>query len=324
MPERLRAAAVGYALVDRKIRVPPEALRTIGYADPDDPSTVVQRAGGSLPTTMAAYERYSGHPTRLFYGVGDDPRGKLFSSETGAALGPPQVVEDRTGFYTVTLNEQTGEPLHEVTIFGAALQVKVPPEERNESNGLVVSNVNTLGHPSVYEQTTALLEQLDRRKGVFAFRLSGAHNVLASPEEARKVVGSLPVAPDIVFGNTAEAENLLGHDEYEQAVRQILPSSRVLILTRGSKEIIIRFEDMVSRLPIVSTEKVIDVTGAGDHLMGVTLGQLMQLEPRLWTLAEVERAVTIGAIAASKVIQTMDSRLSREELRAIRKIYGSS
>ncbi|HET8701016.1 MAG TPA: PfkB family carbohydrate kinase [Nitrococcus sp.] len=314
---------MAYALVDEKLQNVQEPLREAPAAQAEallvKHEVTAESAGGSVANTMVAYEAYSGNPTRMFYTVGRDRRGQVFMNSTGAHLGRPQIEDDRpTGFCVLAIGDN-GAIEDEITIYGAAKDTQIPQEERRSLNSdLVMTNINTMRDQQAAEQVTELLKHLNRN-GIFALRLSGAHDLLASADVAQGVINALPRQPQIVFGNTAEVTNITGSSDSLQALRFILPESRIFILTRGSEDILLRYEDEISHIPYAIAEKVVDVTGAGDQLMGVTLGELMQSDYAGWQRTDIERAIKIGTVAASYVVGTFDSRLDPSTLQAIKR-----
>ncbi len=322
METMLPGVAIGYALVDYK-----QSLAERITFDEQTANEFVSRtaspelhacAGGSVANTLVAYQRRSQAPARLYYSIGDDSRGELFYEQTGAQMGSPQVVDNaETGYCVLNLDDE-GNIFDEITLDGAAAAVSIPCEDlRDPDNGMVISNVNTLRNPDVLTQTSALLQALDRRQGVFAFRLSGAHSLLASQQEARAVIEDLPATPDIVFGNTAEIENLLDTDDAAQGMSMILPDARVMFITDGGRKILIRYEGDTLALQPPTADTVRDVSGAGDHFMGVTLAEMMQRPPAEWSADFVLKAASLGTQASALVLKSMDSRLPGETLRQL-------
>jgi len=315
----LPAVAMGYALVDYKQTL----AEKIAFDDQAAAEFINEAAGlhvcagGSVANTLVAYQRYSQSPARLYYCIGNDKRGDLFYRQTGVLLGRPQVTDQaETGCCLLNLDRE-GNIFDEITLDGAAASVSIPTGELNDqNNGLVISNVNTLRNPAVLKQTVALLQGLNRRQGVFAFRLSGAHNVLASQQEARSAVENLPAVPDVAFGNTAEIKNLLDTRDASRGLELLLPDTRVMFITDGGDEILVRYEGDVFSLQPAAAD-VVDVSGAGDHFMGVTLAEMMRRPPAEWSSGHILKAAAAGMRAAAMVLGSLDSRLPQETLRQI-------
>ena len=312
MSENLKATAVGFALMDLKL-----FKNTGTISIQTNIPSYIESAGGSVANTMSAFKKYSGLPARLHYAVANDRLGNRFISQTAQYLGAPQIREGNSGFCLMSIGPE-GEIMDEVTSYGVSSTVLITDHEKaNSKSDMVISNVNSLRHASIYDQTVHLLDNLDKKKGIFAFRLSGAHDLFATGTEAREVIDSLPKQPDIVFGNDEEMKNLGETQDGSQALSKILPDTRIFVMTRGAREVLIRFEDTVYTLPTVKAENVVDVTGAGDHLMGVALGSLALKTYGEWTQSDVINSVFLGALAASRVIQTPESRLTHTELEEV-------
>ncbi|HVV66499.1 MAG TPA: carbohydrate kinase family protein [Candidatus Saccharimonadales bacterium] len=322
MAEYLRAAALCYALVDHKVTTPrtelPEARFSAAesyLANIENP--IAPTAGGSVANTATIFSKYSEVPTRLYYRVGDDWRGRIFSQATGSDFGPPQIgTNEHTGICILALSD-SGEIEDEITIYGAAESVTIPATEQNQIYDIVFSNINTLRQPALRDHVSGLVHNLDRGKGMLAFRLSGAHSALADPNQAREALASIPRVPEICFGNDVEAANLTGETNHHKALMELLPDTRVLILTSRAASIAIRFEGETIALPVAKAKEVVDVTGAGDHFMGVTMGELVRYAYSDWTADLVKQAASKGIEAAAGAIRTTRSRLTTAELKAI-------
>lgn len=317
MREPQPAVAMGYALVDYKQRLAEE----ISFDDKAAAQFIKESAhlhacaGGSVANTLVAYQRYSQLPARLYYCVGDDKRGEFFYEQTGDQLGLPQIAgKDETGCCLLNLDDGGGI-FDEITLDGAAASVTVPLEDlHHRDNTLVISNVNTLRNPSILDKTPALLQTLNRRRSVFALRLSGAHSLLATGREAKTTIEDLPAVPDVVFGNTAEIENIFDGIGTPIDLDHLLPKTRIIFVTDGGNKVLMRYEADTFSLQPETIDKVVDVSGAGDHFMGVTLAEMMRRPPAEWSSDFVLRAAGIGIKAAGLALSTMDSRLSREQL----------
>lgn len=313
MTEKLQAAAIGFALVDEKLINNASELPAPNYEEAErfllKQKDVHRSAGGSVANTMVAFGESSGYTTRLYYKIADDQRGNVFYKETGADLGEPQVSEEGyTGFCVISLNSM-GEIVDEITLYGVAQDVEIPRGEISDTtNHLVVANFNSLRIPRVMERVDELLKKtLDRKRGLFAFRLSGAHASMADQEDVTTVINSLPRIPEVVFANDHEVKSLIGNDRLMD-IGDVLPDTRLLVVTRSCKDLIVRFEDTITTIPAGSVKNVVDVTGAGDQLMGVTLARLLEKSYGDWTMKHVQRAVSLGTRAAAEIVQMTYSR----------------
>lgn len=313
MSEKVRGVAVGFALVDEKIvggGALPEPTLAAAESYLQGRDDVYRTAGGSVANTMVAFDAYAGHQSRLFYTVGDDMRGGAFRNQTAPALGPGCISESgHTGFCIIQLDEY-GEIADEITLYGVSKQVVVPCEERtNRQNGMVLSNFNTMRHPDVRDQVGELLRHTLTPQGIFAFRLSGAHEDLVSRETAVATVAELPRVPDVIFANCHELTNLAGRSD-DEVMGNVFPDSRLLVATDGRNDVRIRWEGAVHTLPVIDSAKVIDTTGAGDQLMGAMLAYALERNYADWDIAHVMKTASLALAAAARIVRSRQSRFT--------------
>lgn len=327
MPERTRTVSIGFALVDEKIkgrsvRLPrglAEAEQLVDYF-----SDRVSVAGGSIANVMSNFAGFATFgEAKLFCCVGADGRAQIFRDQTSRKLGQPQLDPDQyTGFCVFVSGENEPEPQEEVTFYGAAESVFVPKNEFWERNDLFVVNLNVCRRPRIFDQVQDVLRKLNQDGGVFALRLNGAaHGGMERPELV-SLLASLRMSPEIVFANREELAHLAGDFSLENAIEQIFPDSRLLVVTLGEQGSTVRFEGAVHPIPAFNVQGgVLDTTGAGDAYMGVMLAALFSEPYSKWTERHVRNCAETGSYAASLVIQILNSRLSQPDIEVARRFH---
>lgn len=115
---------------------------------------------------------------------------------------------------------------------------------------------------------------------------------------------------DILFGNETEAVVFAGEQQFgtedlgEIALRiSALPKQnearpRIVIITQGSKAVLMAHEGQVDEVPVekLSADKIVDTNGAGDAFVGGFLAQLVQKH-------SYEECIRCGIWAAQQIIQ---------------------
>lgn len=323
--EAIRSIGLGFALVDEKVIcgdfLPQSMAEVDGFMERNKPK--FSGAGGSIANTMSNFATFAdGGQTRLFCSVGEDRRGLLFSGQTSTILGQPQIDRVKpTGVCVFNLSQKGSDP-EEVTYYGAAESVSVPRGDVYEfRNNLFVTNINACKRPAVSGQVESILRRLDLDGGVFALRLSGATYV--ENTELLSLVESFRHDPQVVFSNNEELEQIAGKSKLKEAMRVAFPNTRLLVVTLGGGGSMIRFEGEFIFIPPgnVSSDLVVDTTGAGDSYMGIMLGALFTKPYSEWVLEHVVDCARTGTYAASLVIQGLDSRLSEPQVRLAKSYY---
>lgn len=226
MSEHYRAVSMAFALVDEKIGDvratlprPTEQIDQIdsfldSYSDRVDPS-----AGGSIANVISTYSGIAlGGRAKLFYSIGNDDRGKLFRSETEHLVGGPQIDSTKATGTCIFIISETGEPLDEITFYGAAESVELPKDEvSQDSYDIFVSNVNTFRVAN--DRSHDLLRAARRTNGIFVLRLS----VDVSQKELQKL-------------HSAQIKALESIDEKIKKLVQFLPAPLLIIITADHGE----------------------------------------------------------------------------------------
>jgi sugar/nucleoside kinase (ribokinase family) len=108
---------------------------------------------------------------------------------------------------------------------------------------------------------------------------------------------------DIVFGNEAELESLVGTDDLDKALQLIGERCEIAAITLGAKGSVVVHNGVVEYVPLTVMPTVVDTTGAGDayaggFLHGFCSGQSMR------------RCAELGSLAAGEVISRLGARPS--------------
>ena len=106
---------------------------------------------------------------------------------------------------------------------------------------------------------------------------------------------------DLVFANEAELHSLYQTSDFESALKQLRPDTKLGVVTRSEKGCVVASADGVVAVPAFPIDKMVDTTGAGDlfaagFLFGLVRG------------AGHENAGRLGALAAAEVIQHIGAR----------------
>lgn len=167
------------------------------------------------------------------------------------------------------------------------------------------------------------LQEVAASGGIFVFRLSGIQHGTDEKfdkKELDSLLASLPKLPDIVFANAVELQHASGIDDVYQATQQAFPESRLMVITDGENGSFVRFESNVFKIPpeSISQNDVVDTTGAGDSYMGAMLAALFTRPYNQWTSEFIISCAEIGTYASALVIQSFQSRLTKQQLMDIR------
>ncbi|MBI2033000.1 MAG: hypothetical protein HYT10_00850 [Candidatus Levybacteria bacterium] len=323
MAEQFRAVSMAFALVDEKIQdtsaVLPRPTEDISQIDQFlelFPERVKPSAGGSVANVMTTFAgMVPDVGVKLYTCVGNDVRGEIFAAATNQLVGEPQIDTSLPTGTCVFLLSQQGEPVDEITYYGAAENVQIPNEDiAQNSYQIFVSNVNTFRHERAYNKAHDLLKAVRRDSGLFVLRLSGAHSVLIDKDHLQSVLSAIRDDPEIVFANRDEVKHITGSQHSQDEITNIFPNARVFLLTLGAEGSLLRYEGKINKIPPVSPkDKIVDTTGAGDAYMGAMLGMLSLIPYTHWTQEHVYRCARAGAFAAGLVIQSFQSRMAQSD-----------
>lgn len=316
-PDNGRFIGIGVALVDHIFNKtehisPFTSEETLSFIETHKPNLV--RPGAPMPNTFTAISQLSVHRRlRLFHCVGSDNRGDFFRKETDPKIGLAQVhPTEPTGVWVGFYNEKGGLRFS-MASYGAALQVRVSPTDLDEEpNGVFITDISSCENEAIHNQTDTILKRLDHDGGVFALSLGGPRTPFLNHLKMESIINSFRYKPHIVFSNADEFRYYTRTEDIESSLFDYFPNARLVVITLDQQGSIMRFEDRLIRIPAVLVTNPIDELGAGDTYMGTMLGQLFNQPYDSWNFNLVEDAAHVATFAASRVVQSTQSRLTTE------------
>ena len=108
---------------------------------------------------------------------------------------------------------------------------------------------------------------------------------------------------DIVFGNEAELESLLGIDELDTALYAIGERCEVAAITLGERGSVVVHDGVIEYSPLAVVPSVVDTTGAGDAYAGGFLHGFC-------SGMSLKSCAELGSLAAGEVISRLGARPS--------------
>ncbi len=328
--ENPRVTAVGTALVDFKVVNPREPFPKSHEEVPQFLSNqheVKKSAGGSIANAMVVLSQLMppGNVT-LLQRVGLDTNGDFYRRQTPVELasGIQVDVTNPTGVCIITIVKggQKIDQWPEVTFHGASDELEIP-EGTGASGDVFVTNINAYRMLAPKRQIVDALQEVADNNNNFVFRLSGVLHGTGEKFEKKELdelLDSLPKMPDIIFANSVEIQHASGINGVYQATQQAFPESRLMVVTNGANGSLIRFDGNVLEISPVpmSQNDVVDTTGAGDSYMGVMLAALFTHPSIQWTEDFIISCAEIATYASGLIIQTLESRLTEQQLMDIR------
>ncbi len=116
---------------------------------------------------------------------------------------------------------------------------------------------------------------------------------------------------DIVFGNEAELESLVGTDDLDKALHLIGHRCEIAAITLGANGSVVVHNGHVDYVPLLVTPSVVDTTGAGDAYAGGFLHGFCSGLP-------MRRCAELGSLAAGEVISRLGARPSAALLELVK------
>lgn len=325
-----RFLGLGLAVVDYKVRqsgnlltLPTNREALLSFLE--DEIVKKQRdfvlcAGGSISGAMNTFAALSENSFRLFASVGNDSHGEIYKTTTSVKLGIPQIIEgENTGIWVALLGEG-GNP-QGLSYHGAGDKVRISKRElQEEKNSLFITDITSCKKEEIFNNLDDALRIVKKDQGIFALGLGGARPDGIPREKLLSIFSSFSLNPDMVFGNEQEFKYATGMQKIESVMDSGFPNSRLLIVTRNSQGVIIRFEGKYLTFParLISPSRIIDQTGAGDAFIGTMLGYLYAKPYSSWTYIDVQKAADLACFASSLILQSKDSRLQDNQLTLIK------
>lgn len=327
--ENGRAVALGLALIDEKIYnpqlAPPDGKDLPTFLNEKRLETV-RAPGGITSNVISAFSDFSpSTPARLIARVGNDERGQYFTNNTSPSLGDLQIDKvEQTGVALSVLNAD-GSLAVRRRFFGAASNVIVSKEEQEEKNMLFITDLFTVKNQKTHEQAQLMIMSVVNLGGIFVLNLGGMNPANGSSEELSQTLSEIYAQPNFIIGNESEYKYLTGKDDMTKIIEDIFPSSDIVVITRGEKGSLIRFNGQIYEIPSfkIANDTMVDETGAGDCYLGVTLSALTQKGQTDWDSQHLTKSAMTGSFASSLVVQSPKSRLNSEEMARVRSFYNT-
>lgn len=332
MKENARVLGLGLANVDYKVRnqnsleLPTDRDSLPQFLDENIIKANIKYhlcAGGSLACALNTFAGLAENSNfRLICCIGNDSRGHLYRDQTTPRLGSPQIRENEATGFWLALIDENGAP-NGLSFHGAGDSLQIDTRKLAEfENNIFITDITSCKNPAIFDQMEAILRKIKQAGGQFVLSLGGARPNGLAKSHLDSLLSSLVVKPDIIFGNEQEFLYASANLNHDQAIAHSFPETRLLVVTRDKRGSQIRFEDLQFSLPAedVPNHKILDQTGAGDAFMGVMISQLYETPYQWWAAQDVKKAAKLGLVAASLVIQTMDSRLDPQSLGKIKKL----
>ena len=108
---------------------------------------------------------------------------------------------------------------------------------------------------------------------------------------------------NILIGNENEINELTGKKNLLDSINQLKEFDKLIVITRSNKGSLAIKNNEVINCESVKVNKVLDLTGAGDLFAAGFLKEYLDK-------SDIKKCLTVGSIAASKIIQRIGARLN--------------
>ena len=108
---------------------------------------------------------------------------------------------------------------------------------------------------------------------------------------------------NILVGNENEINELTGKKNLLDSINQLKEFDKLVVITRGNKGSLAIKNNKVINCESIKVDKVLDLTGAGDLFAAGFLKEYLDK-------SDIKKCLTVGSIAASKIIQKIGARLN--------------
>ena len=316
---------MGVALVDFKILNPLIELPQHRKELPDFLDGYLGKSkispGGTVSNILSTFiQFYSEQPVRLFYAVGDDLRGRMYTQQTDKRLGKPQVISGKPTGLWVTIKDGS-RIIKGLSYYGAAKEVVVPADELlTNRNVLFVADITGCKIPHVLSEIGHFLSQVDQDNGIFALNMGGAKPGRVTRDDLRTIINGLTLPPQIIFANESEITLLADTRDKDTYMKFPFLKNKLLVVTRGNQNVLIRFGNFFLEIPVIPipNKNILDEEGAGDAFMGIMLADLMKRPFEIWTVEDIARSAKIAVFGASLIMQTNNSRMTQKQVDTVK------
>jgi fructokinase len=107
---------------------------------------------------------------------------------------------------------------------------------------------------------------------------------------------------NILIGNENEINELTGKKNLLDSINQLKEFDKLIVVTRSDKGSLAIKNNEVINCESIKVDKILDLTGAGDLFAAGFLKEYLDK-------SDIKRCLTVGSIAASKIIQKIGARL---------------
>ena len=259
-------------------------------------------AGGSVANTMAGIAYLKGSPS--FIGkVNSDKFGDLYKKS----------LEDiNVNFPYIKKNESLPT--------GASIILITPDSERTMCTYLGISShlsADDISKNNILDHELIFLEGYLWDKGdsekmfKHAINISKQNNVKIAmslsdvfcvTRHKQDFYNLLKNDLNILIGNENEINELTGEKNLLNSINHLKEFDKLIIITRSDKGSLAIQNNEVINCESVKVDKILDLTGAGDLFAAGFLKEYLEK-------SDIKKCLTIGSIAASKIIQQIGARL---------------
>ena len=107
---------------------------------------------------------------------------------------------------------------------------------------------------------------------------------------------------NILIGNENEINELTGKKNLLDSINQLKEFDKLIVITRSNKGSLAIKNNEVINCESIKVDKVLDLTGAGDLFAAGFLKEYLDK-------SDIKKCLTVGSIAASKIIQKIGARI---------------
>jgi fructokinase len=107
---------------------------------------------------------------------------------------------------------------------------------------------------------------------------------------------------NILIGNENEINELTGKENLLDSINQLKEFDKLIVITRSNKGSLAIKNNEVINCESIKVDKVLDLTGAGDLFAAGFLKEYLDK-------SDIKKCLTVGSIAASKIIQKIGARI---------------
>ena len=260
-------------------------------------------AGGSVANTMAGISYLKGSPS--FIGkVNSDKFGDLYKkSLEDIDVNFPYIKKD------------------ESLPTGASIILITPDSERTMCTYLGISShlsANDISKNSILDHELIFLEGYLWDKGdsekMFKYAINIAKenkigiamslsDIFCVTRHKQDFYNLLRNDLNILIGNENEINELTGKKNLLDSINQLKEFDKLIVITRSNKGSLAIKNNEVINCESIKVDKVLDLTGAGDLFAAGFLKEYLDK-------SDIKKCLTVGSIAASKIIQRIGARLN--------------